>query len=140
MDINKIIIGVSSYGKTFSLSGTSQNDKYPGLAVTGKKIKLPNAPGAYATGTVFLVAIEYAKSTGKFKEYIEYTDDGKIVGSYLYSATDKIFITYDNEEVIAAKYNYASQYEGMGIMNWAYTQDTTDSYINTIYDEINNAD
>lgn len=35
-------------------------------------------------------------------------------------------------EVIEAKYNYAIV-NGMGIMCWAYTQDTNDSYINTIY-------
>jgi len=133
LDINKIIIGVSSYGKTFKLNDNYLNNDYPGLAVSGTKIKLPNAPGAYASGTVFLVAIEYAKKTGKFKGYIEYTKDGNVVGSYLFNDTDKIFITYDNEEVISAKYNYASNYEGMGIMNWAYTQDTYDSYIETIY-------
>lgn len=135
---SKIILGVSSYGKTFQLSKTSNNQTYPGLSIEGNKIQLPGAPNAYATGTVFLVAIQYAISTGRYKKYIEYNNDNQIVGSYLYSETDNIFITYDSEEVIEAKYNYANSYDGMGIMNWAYTQDTYDSYIETIYDIIKN--
>ena len=133
LDKSKIILGVSSYGKTFQLSKKSDNSTYPGLSIEGKKIQLPGAPNAYATGTVFLVAIQYAISTGKFKKYIEYNKYNQLVGSYLYNEIDNIFITYDSEEVIEAKYKYASSYEGMGIMNWAYTQDTYDSYIETIY-------
>lgn len=132
LDKNKIIIGVSGFGKTYKITGTSTNSNYPGLGVTGYKTKLPNAAGAYATGTVFLVAIETAKSTGKFQEYFEYNDNNQLVGSYLYNKTDGLFITYDSVEVIEAKYNYAIV-NGMGIMCWAYTQDTNDSYINTIY-------
>lgn len=132
LDKNKIIIGVSGFGKTYKITGTSTNSNYPGLGVTGYKTKLPNAAGAYATGTVFLVAIDTAKSTGKFQEYFEYNDNNQLVGSYLYNKTDGLFITYDSVEVIEAKYNYAIV-NGMGIMCWAYTQDTNDSYINTIY-------
>lgn len=84
---------------------------------------------------MFLVAIETAKSTGKFQEYFEYNDNNQLVGSYLYNKTDGLFITYDSVEVLEAKYNYAIAND-MGIMCWAYTQDTNDSYVNTIYDLI----
>lgn len=136
LDKNKIIIGVSGFGKTYKLTENSKNEKYPGLGVAGYKTKLPNANGAYASGTVFLVAIDTAKASGKFKEYFEYNDKNQLVGSYLYNETDEYFITYDSVEVIAAKYNYANN-NGMGIMCWAYTQDTNDSYVNTIYDLTN---
>lgn len=136
LDKNKIIIGVSGFGKTYKLTENSKNEKYPGLGVAGYKTKLPNANGAYASGTVFLIAIDTAKASGKFKEYFEYNDKNQLVGSYLYNETDEYFITYDSVEVIAAKYNYANN-NGMGIMCWAYTQDTNDSYVNTIYDLTN---
>ena len=44
--------------------------------------------------------------------------------------TDEYFITYDSVEVIAAKYNYANN-NGMGIMCWAYTEDTSDNFVDT---------
>ena len=39
---------------------------------------------------------------------------------------------YNN--IIQIKDNYAVENKGMGIMCWAYTEDTADSYINSIYD------
>ena len=71
------------------------------------------------------------------KKYIEYNSKNQIAGSYLYNATNKIFVSYESEEVILAKYQFAKQYTGMGIMCWAYTEDTADRYVNTIYDAIN---
>ena len=59
---------------------------YWNLVTSHYKTKLPNANGAYASGTVFLVAIQYAISTGKFKKYIEYNTKGQIVGSYLFNS------------------------------------------------------
>ena len=35
-------------------------------------------------------------------------ENGKVVGSYLYNSTDKIFITYDSKEAVMAKYEYAA--------------------------------
>jgi hypothetical protein len=35
---------------------------------------------------------------------------------------------------MSEKYKYALSNEGMGIMCWAYTEDTADTYVNSIYD------
>ena len=40
------------------------------------------------------------------------------------------------EEMIKAKYQYALD-NGLGIMCWAYTQDTYDDFVNSIFDIIN---
>ena len=82
-------------------------------------------------GTVYGNVIDALEANSKYKKYIEYNASGKIVGSYLYSETDKIFVTYDSSEVITAKYNFANEVEGMGLMCWAYTEDMSDHYVNT---------
>ena len=135
---SKIIVGSAGYGKAFNVTGTvSSTSKYPGLAVSGSLTQISGVTGSYESGTLFGNAIDTLIASGKYTKYIEYNSSNKIVGSYLYNATDKIFVTYESEEIIAAKYEFASTYTGMGIMCWAYTEDTADRYINTIYDNLN---
>lgn len=136
-DIKKLIIGAAAYGKCYYVTGTSSNSNYPGLGATAQIKYLQGVANAYASGTLFLNAIHSLISTGKYVEYLEYNNKGELVGSYLYNATDKIFVTYDNNEIIEAKYNYAKE-NGLGIMCWAYTQDTYDDFVNTVYETINN--
>lgn len=134
LDKNKIIIGSAGYGKSYTVSGSSAGSKYPGLGVSASLTYLKGIPGAHASGTLFGNAISKIISGGAYTKYIEYNSSGKIVGSYLYNESAKIYITYDSEEVIAAKYQYAQANEGMGIMCWAYTEDTSDNFVNSIYD------
>ena len=133
-DITKLIIGSGAYGKSYQVEGESTNPDYPGLGLSAKIKQMTGIPNAYASGTLFLNAIYSLISTGKYTKYLEYNDEGKLVGSYLYNEEDKIFVTYDSEEMIKAKYQYASD-NGLGIICWAYTQDTYDDFVNTIYDE-----
>ena len=72
--------------------------------------------------------------TGKYQQYTEY-NNGKIVGSYLYNATDKIFITYDSVEALKAKCELALK-NGYGMMVWAYGEDATDTVVDTIADNL----
>ena len=139
LDKNKIIIGAAGYGKAYNVTATGGNSTYPALSLESALTKLNGIPGSYATGTIFGNGIEIVYATGKYKKYIEYNASGKMVGSYLYNQTDKIYITYDSEEVITEKYKYAMETNGMGIMCWAYTEDTTDSYINSIYNVMKSA-
>lgn len=129
----KIIIGSAGYGKAYKVSGTFTG-KYPALGVDGKLTIVPNVSGSFDSGTLYGSAVTALMNSGKYEKYTEYNSSGKIVGSYLYSKTDSIFVTYESEEVIIAKYEYATNYEGMGIMSWCYTEDTSDNYINSIYD------
>ena len=94
---------------------------------------LKGIPGAHASGTLFYNAISKLLNNSQYKKYIEYNSKGQLVGSFLFNEYAKIFITYDSEEVIEAKYEYAQASEGMGIMCWAYTEDTADNFINSIY-------
>ena len=134
LDSSKIIIGAAGYGKAYKISGSSSSDTYPGLGVSASLTKLSGVAGSYSSGTLFGNGIDIIYEAGTYKKYLEYNKAGKLVGSYLYNEKENIFVTYDSSEVISEKYKYAKDYKGMGIMCWAYTEDTSDNYINSIYD------
>ncbi len=134
LDKNKIIIGSAGYGKSYKISGNVISSKYPALGYSASLTHLNGVPGAHASGTVFWNAISRLEKAGSYVKYIEYNSKGELVGSYLYNASAGIFVTYDSEEVIKAKYEYACASEGMGIMCWAYTEDTDDNFVDSIYD------
>lgn len=136
LDKSKIILGVAGYGKAYKVTNDTSSSKYPLLGCSAKLTALDGIPGSFASGTVFLNGVEVLIKSGKYKQITEYNSSGKIVGSYLYNEAEKIFVTYDSKEAIIAKYEYAKANEGMGIMCWAYTEDTADSYVNSIYDNL----
>jgi hypothetical protein len=136
LDKSKIILGVAGYGKAYKVTDDTSSSKYPLLGCSAKLTALDGIPGSFASGTVFLNGVEVLIKSGKYKQITEYNSSGKIVGSYLYNEAEKIFVTYDSKEAIIAKYEYAKANEGMGIMCWAYTEDTADSYVNSIYDNL----
>ena len=136
LDKNKIILGVAGYGKAYKVTNDTSSSKYPLLGCSAKLTALDGIPGSFASGTVFLNGVEVLIKSGKYKQITEYNSSGKIVGFYLYNEAEKIFVTYDSKEAIIAKYEYAKANEGMGIMCWAYTEDTADSYVNSIYDNL----
>lgn len=133
LDKDKIIIGSAGYGKAYKITTDTSTEQFPGLGSVAKLTRLDGVPGSFDSGTVFLNGVQVILKNPKYKKYIEYDGD-KIVASFLYNAEEQIFVTYDSEEVMSAKYNYAVENKGMGIMCWAYTEDTADSYINSIYD------
>lgn len=134
LDKNKIIIGSAGYGKSYKISGNVISSKYPALGYSASLTHLNGVPGAHASGTLFWNAISRLEKASSYVKYIEYNSKGELVGSYLYNASAGIFVTYDSEEVIKAKYEYACASEGMGIMCWAYTEDTDDNFVDSIYD------
>lgn len=134
LDKSKIIIGVACYGKSYKVTGSvSSSSTLPGLAVTASLTQIAGVVGSHASGTIYYYGIEQLIQTGKYTKYIETASNGNIVSSYLYNATEKIFISYESAEVIAAKYQYALD-NGFGIMCWSMPEDASDVYINTIYD------
>jgi chitinase len=135
-DKSKIIIGTAGYGKAYKVSNPNLNAKYPGLGLNATLTQIKGVDGSFASGTVFLNVIDVLLATGKYKKYIEYNSNNQIVGSYLFNESENIFVSYETEEVMRAKYQYATSVEGMGIMCWAYTEDTSDTYVNTIYDQL----
>ena len=134
LDKSKIIIGVACYGKSYKVTGSvSSSSTLPGLGVTASLTQIAGVVGSHASGTIYYYGIEQLIQTGKYTKYIETASNGNIVSSYLYNATEKIFISYESAEVIAAKYQYALD-NGFGIMCWSMPEDASDVYINTIYD------
>lgn len=129
-DKNKLIVGCAGYGKAYQITSTSVTNN--GLGCSGKLIKIPavQAYGSYDSGTLYGGAINALIATGKYVKYDEYVGSNH-VGSYLYNAEDKIFVTYDSSDSIRYKYEYATK-NNVGLMCWAYTEDTADNYINTI--------
>lgn len=126
---NKIIIGCAGYGKAYKVSTTSTSQ----LGISGTLTKISGVPGSFDSGTIFGNGIVEIINSGDFTEYTEYNSDGKLVGSYLYSKTKGIFITYDSSEAVKEKYKYASSINGVGIMCWCYSEDTSDHVIDAIY-------
>ena len=131
---NKLIIGCAGYGKAYKVNGSSSSSTYPALGVSGTLTQISGIDGSFASGTLYGSAINALIKTGKYVQYTEKNSNGKVVGSYLYNSTDRIFITYDSKEAVMAKYEYAASMDGVGIMCWAYTEDTSDTVINAIYE------
>ncbi len=132
LDKNKIIIGSAGYGKAYSVTGTLNSGTHTALGVSGTLTAISGISGSFASGTVFGNGIQQLINSGKYTVYTEYDSNGRLVGSYLYSATDKIFVTYDSADAIKAKYNYAKA-QGFGIMCWSYTEDVSDTFVNAVH-------
>lgn len=134
LDKNKIIIGAAFYGKSYTVTGTVLQDAVcPGLNVAGTLTSLQ-----YSSGTVTYQFIhDYILTDSSYERYW----DNKAKVPYLYSAQKNIFITYEDEESLIAKVEYAYQ-EGLGIMFWEYGYDKnnilTDSICNRMYELRNN--
>ena len=141
LDKSKIILGCAAYGKAYKLTGTVTNSSLPGLGVTGTLgqvtgYDLPGQSITWNSGTIYYTGIQMLMESGNFVQYNEYNDSGKLVGSYLYSAKDKYFITFDSVLSVTEKCKLAESNPGMGIMVWAYGEDATDTIINTICDNL----
>ena len=142
LDKSKIILGAAAYGKAYKVTGTvNESSSLPALGVAGTKGQvsgygLPGQSITWNSGTIYYTGIKILAASGNFKQYNEYNSSGKFVGSYLYSSTDKYFITYDSELAIQEKCKLAAANEGMGIMVWAYGEDATDTIVNTICDNL----
>ena len=128
---NKVIIGSAGYGKAYKVTGSLTSGNNPELGISGTLTAISGYEGSFASGTVYGNVISQLISSGRYVKKIEYNSSNQIVGSYLYSPQDNIYVTYDSEEVVKAKYNYAKQ-KGAGIMCWCYSEDTSDSVINAI--------
>ena len=133
-DKDKLIVGCAGYGKAYNVNGTG--NPYPGLGVSGTLTKISGYDGSFASGTVYGSVINQLIKSGEYTQYTEKDNNGNIVGSYLYNSSKKIFVTYDSKEAVMAKYEYAKA-NGLGMMCWAYTEDTSDTVINAIYEAKN---
>ena len=141
LDKSKIILGAAAYGKAYKVSGSTLNSNLPGLGMNGtlgqvSGFGLAGQSITWNSGTIYYTGIVSLINSGKFTQYNEYNNSGKLVGSYLYSAADKYFITFDSVLSVTEKCKYAASNKGMGIMVWAYGEDATDTIVNTICDNL----
>jgi chitinase len=135
LDKNKIILGSAAYGKAYRISGNvNMSSVTPALGMSAALTIVDGVIGSYASGTIYYSGIKQLMETGKYKEYTEYNGT-KVVGSYLYSNETKIYVTFDSVTSVTAKCQYAKQ-NGFGIMVWAYGEDSTDTIVDTICDNL----
>lgn len=136
LDPSKVILGTAAYGKAYKITSAGSSTSVPALNVSGTLTQISGVTGSYASGTIYYSGIVELIKTGRYKQYTEY-NNGKIVGSYLYSSADNIFITYDSKEALIEKCNFALA-NGYGMMVWAYGEDSTDTVVDTIADNLKN--
>ena len=128
VDLKKIIIGAAFYGKSYTVTGSEGSWEalgYPGIGLSAELKALE-----YSSGTVTYKWL--ARNRLSNKEYKRYFDPIAQV-PYLYNAETKEFITYEDEESLIAKVDYAYE-NGLGIMFWEYGYD----YENVLTDAICN--
>ena len=123
LDKDKIIIGAAFYGKAYHITGPSLGDRYPGLGAMAELYHMQ-----YQSGTVTYSYI-YSNILSN-KKYVRYFDNEAKV-PYLYNEEEQLFITYEDEESLIEKVNYAYQ-EGLGIMFWEYGYDEDNILTDTI--------
>ena len=128
LDKHKIIIGAAFYGKTYKVTGAVDlSSTYPGLFTAAELVQMQ-----YQSGTVTYKYIY--ENFLKNPDYTRYWDRGAKV-PYLYNDKEKIFVTYEDEESLIAKVEYAYQ-EGLGIMFWDYSYDKDNILTDTICDRM----
>jgi chitinase len=105
----KIVLGMPFYGKAWG--GVSQTDN--GLYQIGSAN--PEGQGGYAYKNL---AAKYIGAPGYTRYWHE---EAKV--PWLYSAAEKIFISYDDAESIGLKLSYALEHKLAGVMFWELTCD-----------------
>lgn len=117
-----LTIGYASYGREFR--GTAAGDK------NGLYQKFVSKdPHVWRGGTIDYSMLEkyYINKNGYTRYWDEYSS-----APYLYSETEKNFITYDDCESVAAKARYAKENNLGGIMCWEYLCDREAVLLNAL--------
>jgi chitinase len=111
----KIVLGVPFYGHTWG----DVADRNHGLFQPGKSVADAFAnSGSIANGTV---------PNG----YTRFWDDTASV-PYLYNASSRMFISYEDEESVALKCKYVQRHGLAGVMFWDYSGDTSGKLLDAI--------
>ena len=115
---NKLVMGIPFYGRqwgkvSLSNDGLYQNAMSPGIIVPYWDI------------------VEKIKS-GNYKK--GYDDSAK--ASYLWSATDSIFISWETPKDVELKVEYVKQNGLGGAMFWEYSLDKDQELLNTLFKSI----
>lgn len=130
---SKLMGGLAGYGKAYKISGTlNMSVQYPGLGLAATLTKIDGLVGSFDSGTLFGGAVCEIMTWGTYTKYTEYNNSGKLVASYLLNKDDKMFISYEDSDVIKEKYRYCDEVDGLGLMCWSYVEDTQDVVVDTL--------
>ncbi len=116
---NKLVIGIAFYGRAMQM----RTDKNHGL--NEKRVK-PVPLGGFTYIHDSLV---------NKRGYIRYWDS-MAHAPYLFNEERKIFITYDDEESVKDKCDYAKKHKLAGVMFWEYFGDRKEYLLKTIADDL----
>ena len=135
----QLVLGVPFYGRGWD--GVQAGPNGDGLGQAGYEATSPGLGetefpynSLFSTGALTYSNGIYAGAGG----YKRYWNAAAQV-PYLYSATAKRFITYDDSESMRVKANYANQVGLGGLMFWELSEDVTSgatSLLDTIYDRV----
>jgi len=115
--INKLVMGMAFYGRAYNLATESKN---------GIGVKILNHDKGRGYSTIKDSLINH-------NGYVRYRDR-KAKASYLYNASKKQFITYDDEWSVKKKCKYVLANKMAGVMFWEYSSDPKEYLL----DEVNN--
>ena len=116
----QIVIGAAFYGRAWK-----------GVPPVNNGLYQPNG-GSYIGWSAYHQIRSEFESNGNYKRYW----DPVAEAPYLYSATDSVFISYDDTVSVRLKTNYAIKKKLGGIMFWELGNDTKDedSLLKSIYE------
>ncbi|MBQ4601821.1 MAG: hypothetical protein IJB24_03070, partial [Clostridia bacterium] len=113
---DKIVPGCGLYARRWTGVEAGDNPDLPGLYQPGTLDNTSNSAYLYyATSTRESLLNNYINKNG----YVEYWDD-EAKAPYLYSAKDKVFLTYDNEKSVEYKCNIIAAAGVRGAMVFDY--------------------
>ncbi len=120
----QIVIGAAFYGRAWKGVPPDNNGLYQANG------------GSYIGWSAYHQIRREFESNGNYKRYW----DPIAEAPYLYSATDSVFISYDDTVSVRLKTNYAIKKKLGGIMFWELGNDTKDedSLLKSIYDASHN--
>ena len=118
----KIVLGVPFYGHEW---GDVPPENH-GLFQPGKAV-----PGAYASYGNITANMLNATAPDQGLGFVRYWDAASQV-PYVYNASSRIFVSYDDPHSMALKCQYVLRHHLAGIMFWDYESDPTGALLDTV--------
>jgi len=120
--LSKLTVGIPFYGR-----------RWEGVAVSDK---LGLYEKAETVGQIMFYR-RIAKECLDNAKYVRHWDEAA-KAPYLWNKTEKIFISYEDEESIKYKMNYLKEKGLSGVMFWEYSDDYQSKLLDAIHDNLNN--
>jgi chitinase len=119
--IEKLVLGVAFYGKTWEVASGENH----GLYQQGGPIKKQ-------VNASFKNLKPYLENKNGFVRYWDSTS----MAPYLFNEVEKIFITYDDEQSLKEKCKYIKKNNLKGAMFWQYYSDYENHLLGALYEEL----